>query len=138
LSEALHQTQAAVAAWIGSQQNAQEVVRQLMQFREEPERHYAEEEQGGCLEEAECRCPSLAGEVKRIELEHGTLRSDMDRLVAQASLLAKSSECVEQLEQAFQEFAARLRKHEAAENRVMAYGFGAEAVDEFTDEPNHF
>lgn len=134
LHEALHQTQAALAQWAGAKHGELDVVQQLIALRSELDRHYTEEEEGGCLEEAESRCPSLAGEVKRIEGEHALLRNEMDRLVEQAS---ETSGEVDRLLRAFQEFAARLRSHEAAENRIMAYGFGAEAMDELMEDLNH-
>ncbi|HUE73829.1 MAG TPA: hemerythrin domain-containing protein [Pirellulaceae bacterium] len=137
LHEAVQATEAALAQWAGTKHGELDVVQQLTALRSELDRHYTEEEEGGCLEEAESRCPSLAGEVKRIEGEHALLRNEMDRLVEQASDVVETSGEVDRLQRAFQQFAARLRSHEAAENRIMAYGFGAEAMDELIEDLNH-
>jgi len=40
------------------------VARVLARLREELEQHFAQEEGGGCLDEAVSRCPRLAGEAK--------------------------------------------------------------------------
>src|SRR6476620_10387949 len=50
-----------------------DIVRVLRQVREELQHHFAQEESGGCLDEAVSRCPGLSAEVKRIELEHPQL-----------------------------------------------------------------
>jgi hypothetical protein len=136
LNEALHQTQAALEQWARSKHGEQDVVLQLMALRSELNRHYTEEEEGGCLEEAESRCPSLAGEVKRIEGEHVELRKEMDRLVEQASGVIETSGAADRLLRAFEEIATRLRNDEAREDRIMAYGFGGEAMDELMEETN--
>ena len=133
LAELLSQMQAGLHC---GKEDGSQFVQKLVQLRDELDRHYTEEEAGGCLEEAECRCPSLAGEVKRIEAEHVALRREMDRLVAQADELAKASQGFELLERALREFVTHVRQHEAAENRILVYGFGAEALDEFTAEPS--
>ena len=47
--------------------------------------HFAEEESGGCLEEAVSRCPSLAGETETILKEHQQLDQLLCRVLSQIS-----------------------------------------------------
>jgi len=56
----------------------------LRHAREELQHHFAEEEGGGCLNEAVSRCPSLSPEAKRIEAEHPGLLYEIDRLITLA------------------------------------------------------
>ncbi len=137
LDRVVREVQATLAESIPSQRGTQEIVQRLSSLRDELDRHYTEEEQGGCLEEAECRCPSVAPEVQRVEGEHDALRQEMDRLVTMARTLQGLAPDLVELAQQFDLFAARLKKHEAAENRIIVYGFGAEAMDEFMEDPNH-
>jgi hemerythrin-like domain-containing protein len=136
LDQIVREVQAALAKLVQSQRGPQDVVQRLTRLRDELDRHYAEEEEGGCLEEAECRSPSVAPEVRRVKCEHNALRLDMDRLVALAQTFREPLADLVELDQQFRQFAARLKKHEAAENRIIVYGFGSEAMDEFTEDPN--
>src|SRR5688572_23467234 len=58
---------------------AADIVKLLGEVREELQHHFAQEEGGGCLEEAVSRCPSLSDEVRRIEAEHPRLLESIDR-----------------------------------------------------------
>src|SRR5215218_9902290 len=46
-----------------------DIVQVLRQVREELKHHFAQEEAGGCLDEAASRCRGLSVEANRIELE---------------------------------------------------------------------
>lgn len=116
---------------------AREIAQRLSNLRDELNHHYAEEEAGGCLEEALLRCPSIAPEVKRVQAEHPALKQEMDLLVAKAAKLAQTPTDWAELKRGFEEIGAKLRMHEAAENRILLYGFGAEAMDEIMEEPNY-
>jgi iron-sulfur cluster repair protein YtfE (RIC family) len=97
---------------------------QLEGLRTELARHFAEEEEGGSPEEAVSLHPSLNRDVTRLEHEHPELLAELDRLIdrlrptAQAPTLSAEGE--------YRRFADRLRRHEAAENRVLQQGFGVE------------
>lgn len=84
--------------------------------------HFAEEEDGGCLEEVACRRPSLGREVRRCEGEHAELLDDLDRLITQ---LAKEPSGPQRLRTAFDDFRSKLRRHEAEENRLLETAFGS-------------
>src|SRR5262245_4183309 len=57
-----------------------DIVRVLERLRGELAAHFKEEENGGCLDEAVSRCPSLSGEEHRIEGEHGEILTEIERL----------------------------------------------------------
>src|SRR3954452_25357188 len=57
-------------------------LRDLEEMRRDLAAHFREEEDGGCLEEAVCRCPSLAHEVRMIESEHPDLVAQLDTMIA--------------------------------------------------------
>lgn len=97
----------------------------LRHAREELQHHFAEEEGGGCLEEAVARCPSLSAEAKRIEAEHPELLCELDRLIAQADDDKQTVENHIELRHRFDDLRRQLQAHEAAENALLRQGFGA-------------
>lgn len=103
-----------------------EIVRILARLREELEHHFAEEEAGGCLDEAVSRCPSLSAEAKRIAAEHQEILAQVDGLTEQAGTLAPTPRNQLEIQQAFDRLYRRLQRHEAAENRLLAQGFGVQ------------
>lgn len=109
------------------------IVRILTQLREELERHFAEEEAGGCLDEAVSRCPSLSAEAKQIEAEHQEILAQIDRLTEQAGTLPPTPQNQFAIQQAFDQLYRRLQKHEAAENRLLAQGFGVQVNGDEAD-----
>lgn len=98
----------------------------LADLRQQLKAHYAEEESGGCLEEAVTRCPSLSGETKAIVAEHPVLDRMLEQLVAQTRKPAVSTADVQR---DYRTFAEKLHAHEAAENRLLQMAFGTEAAD---------
>ena len=100
------------------------VARVLARLREELEQHFAQEEGGGCLDEAVSRCPRLAGEAKRIEAEHSQVLAEIDRLVAQTHKLPPTHPNQLALQREFDRLYQKLREHERAENTLLAQGFG--------------
>src|SRR6478672_12547042 len=52
-------------------------------LRQQLQRHFTEEETGGCLEEAVTRCPSLSEDSKLIVAEHPALDRMLEQLVLQ-------------------------------------------------------
>ena len=102
-----------------------DIVRMLRQVRDELANHFAEEEGGGCLEEAVSHCPTLSAENRRIEAEHPQLLVSIDRLIAQAMDCDQSVDKRIDLERGFDELCSQLNAHEAAENVLLRKGFGA-------------
>ena len=95
-------------------------------LRRQLQTHYAEEETGGCLEEAVTRCPSLASDTKTILEEHPQLDRMLERLAAQTSDPAARPADVQQ---SWQLFSKKFHAHEAAETRLLQMAFGADAAD---------
>lgn len=98
-------------------------LRQFSALGDELRRHFAEEEEGGCMEEAICRCPSVAPEADALLHEHAGLLTAFCRLLARLETEAPS-ELPSGLRAEFDEFVKDLLAHEAAENKVMQRAFG--------------
>ncbi len=96
----------------------------LVQLRDSMARHFEEEESGGCLEEAACRCPSLAHEVTLIEREHPVLLELLDQLIDRAKRGCDGCGNAN-FAASFTRFAKTLRTHESAETRILEHAFGA-------------
>jgi hypothetical protein len=108
---------------------AQALLVQLIQLRERLFHHFREEEEGGCLEEAQSRSPCLSEDVRTLQSEHPGFLTDLDGLITEAELLAKRSNGLRDLQKAFGGFMRRLHAHEAEENRILLFGFGSPAMD---------
>jgi hypothetical protein len=95
----------------------------LTVLRDELAAHFLEEEQGGCLEEASCRCPSLAPEAERLLAEHPLLLGELDEVIAAVD--AATVRRIPGLGDGFERFVKTLRRHEEDENRLLESAFGA-------------
>ena len=101
-----------------------ETVRILRQVREELAHHFAEEEGGGCMEEAVSRCPRLSADATRVQAEHRDLLGRLDALLAEV-LDSKHTVANRILvAREFDELCSILHAHEAAENEILRQGFG--------------
>jgi len=89
-------------------------------------RHFAEEEGGGCLDEAAARCPSLGPRARDLLHEHPHLDRELERLI---STMKTGEGDGKAWQYRFETFAADLRAHECAENQVLQTAFGGEAAD---------
>jgi len=127
LHRMLHQAHHAIVGAHGPDRDASsaDVVRVLRQVRDELEHHFAQEEGGGCLDEAVSRCPGLSAESRRIEAEHPQLLTGVDRLIAQALDSDQSVQKRLELEIGFEDLRRQIDAHEAAENALLRKGFGA-------------
>jgi hypothetical protein len=103
---------------------AADIVKLLGEVREELQHHFAQEEGGGCLEEAVSRCPSVSDEARRIEAEHPRLLETIDRLISQARDSDRSVQGRIEIAREFDELCAQLDAHEGAENALLRKGFG--------------
>jgi hypothetical protein len=102
-----------------------QLMNSLTELRADLSHHFAEEESGGCMEEAVSRCPGLSPDVKKVEAEHAMLLEKLDCVLQRAASLQLEAARVTVLQQEFQSFAELLKHHEAAENRILQMGFGA-------------
>jgi hypothetical protein len=89
--------------------------------------HFEEEEQGGVLEEAMCRLPRLCSQATTVERQHAPLLAQLEQIVQRLQPLGESAEKCRSLADEFCRFAAALRTHEAAENRIAAEAFASGA-----------
>lgn len=91
----------------------------LQRLRDVLAQHFAEEEEGGCLEQAISCAPRLSQEVADIEKEHATILKLVDRLIK------RSADChTLDFAEAFRRFASILDAHDAAEDRILQLAFG--------------
>jgi hypothetical protein len=114
---------------------AADIVKLLSEVRVELQHHFTEEEDGGCLEEAVSRCPSLSDEAHHIEAEHPRLLEEIDRLIALARDADQSVQGRIAIAHEFDELCAQLDAHEGAENALLRKGFGVNVNGE-NDRPN--
>jgi hypothetical protein len=112
-----------------------EITRTLKKLREEMAKHFAEEEAGGCLNEAVTRCPALSSEAKRIEGEHPLILQRIDSLIEQAETLKPIPQNQYAIQRLFDVMYRQLQDHEAAENRLLAQGFGKPIDEDEADQP---
>ncbi|MFN0020204.1 MAG: hemerythrin domain-containing protein [Pirellulaceae bacterium] len=101
----------------------------LIQLRELLVHHFREEEEGGCLEEAQSRSPNLSAGVRTLLAEHASLLSALDRMIAKAEVLAGQPGYLHILQVEFRGLLQQLHAHEAEENRILLFGFGSPAMD---------
>jgi len=88
--------------------------------------HFDEEEEGGCLVEAQVRCQSVGPNVVALMSEHPQLARELERLIE-----AMQSQTIgeEEGRQRFEAFATKLKAHESSENRLVQYAFGGDESD---------
>lgn len=93
----------------------------LSQLRELLVRHFEQEDEGGCLEQAACCCPRLSAAVDRIAGEHKSLLRQLNELIA---LTQPEAEDASEFPQKLAAFSQRITAHDAAENMVLETAFG--------------
>lgn len=101
------------------------IIQQLNDLRRELVHHFAEEEYGGCMEEAVVLVPRLAEELERLKREHGLLLARLEDLIRTCES-ANDSTSRTYLCQEFEQFLSMLRRHEADENRLVQTGFNVD------------
>lgn len=101
----------------------------LILLRDRLVHHFREEEQGGCLEEAQSRSPCLSEDVQALKTEHAGLLAELERIIAAANDLSQQSADFTSLRESFRDFLQKLHAHESAEERVLLMGFGSSAMD---------
>jgi hypothetical protein len=95
----------------------------LSDLREHLCKHFAEEETGGCLEEAVCSVPHLASQVSEIEHEHPQLLQELDQILRKLSAGSLTEEVWSQCAHEFEKFKDQMLAHEKRENQVFEKGF---------------
>jgi hemerythrin len=103
-----------------------EFVRVLTDLRAELQCHFAEEEEGGCLDQAVSFLPNLSPEMKVVEAQHPKLLAEIDSILVQAKDRQDTLADRVALRSAFDELCRELHAHEAAENEIIRRGFGVD------------
>ena len=103
-----------------------DIVRILRQVREEIAHHFADEEAGGCIEEAVSRCPRISSQANRVQAEHPELLCKLDALLAEVLDSGHTVANRIAVEREFDELCQLLHAHEAAENDLLRQGFGVQ------------
>jgi hypothetical protein len=98
------------------------------QLRGDLVRHFSEEENGGCIDYACSRMPTLAAEARAPERAHRKLLSHLDAVLQLLEPAAKDAANAEPLtvallKERFDDFVVRMLAHESRENRLVQRGF---------------
>lgn len=93
------------------------IAMRLHHLQDDLAKHFREEEAGGCIEEAACRCPSLTHEVSIIERQHLELKTQLAALIT----AVEQADSVSSAD--FEKFTQALDEHEELENHVLQRGF---------------
>lgn len=107
-----------------------ELVQRLAALCEEMAHHFREEEEGGCVDEAVSRCPSLSPEAREVSEQHPQLLEAANSILAIARKQATAGAEASEIRRIFSDFAHRLLEHEEAENRIMQVAFGCQCAGE--------
>ena len=102
------------------------LVERLEDLLRELRSHFAEEEAGGCIEEAVSRCPSVGPQAKDLMGEHPQLARALEQLLAAMKDREGNAEA---WQKQFEAFAVDLWAHECAENRLLQTALGGDAAD---------
>ncbi len=102
-------------------EECQNIFRQLHQLRDHMQQHFAEEDAGGCLEEAVVQSPHLAHHLREIEQQHSQLLTELDQIILVTE--GQSPGFIRQQFDAIRSFTLRLLGHEALENHLLQAGF---------------
>lgn len=93
-------------------------------IRQELAQHFAEEESGGCLEEAVARCPALSHAADRVQSEHSRLLATLDEFTEHCWRMERPTRRdLVALEQELRAVAHQVRLHEAEEIDILERGF---------------
>lgn len=99
------------------------IVEQFKKVRSQLANHFAQEEAGGCLEEAVSRRPALAGEARNLEADHPRLLQQLGTLVQRGEHAQPTVQQCRALEHEFRALVADIHRHEEAENQLLERGF---------------
>lgn len=104
----------------------EDFARLLSELRDHLRGHFAQEEQGGYMEEALSRAPRFSALAAELERQHPLLLGEATQL-AQLAGVAPASELTRLLTRA-QEFCAALARHEGAEARILQSAFNRDPI----------
>ena len=121
------QAQCSPTSALQGSERIRQVLDGLNHLHETLQHHFAEEEAGGCIEEAVCRRPALSSEASILESQHPALLAQLERIIEEArSVSIANRDASDQILARFNSFAQELLDHEAVENRVLQRGFNVD------------
>ena len=85
--------------------------------------HFAQEEEGGFLEESVARMPRLSAAVRSILCQHPALLAELDRVIADLESAPADAAAWTRADHAFEMFSAHMTAHERSENAVVQEGY---------------
>lgn len=97
-----------------------EIAARLSALKDELSKHIDEEDQGGCVDEAVARLPSLSFAARRIHEESDELIERLEQVMQVVEFGSR-----EDAGRAFEEFAGHLRLHEQHEEQLSEKGFNS-------------
>ncbi len=95
----------------------------LHALRSHLQRHFSQEDCGGCIDEAVARAPRLAAEASTLEHQHPELLLSLDTVIAEFEHRPTSVANWQFVADQFAQFSRKLLAHEATENRILSQGF---------------
>lgn len=123
LHDLLLESRQALAASVLAVDAVMTARRRVALLREHLARHFAQEEEGGFLEESLARMPRLAAAARDVLAEHTALLADVDGLLERLSARDIDRDAWRQAGHDFEAFASRLLAHERNENAVLQEGY---------------
>ena len=98
-----------------------ELIGSLTELRDELSHHFAEEQAGGCVEEAVSHAPHLGRDRVQLERDDHELIKLIDGLIKN---LRKSPKSIKAVEKKYLQLVQQIGTYEAAESRLVAESFG--------------
>jgi len=95
----------------------------LHHLRDHLHDHFAQEEEGGFLEEAVTRMPRLSAAARSILRQHPGLLAELDRVIGAIEPTTDPAESWSQAGDDFEMFSAHMAAHEQSENAVVQEGY---------------
>lgn len=99
------------------------LIASLHQLRQHLANHFAQEEQGGFLEESVARVPRLSAAVRSILGQHPALLAELDRVIEDLEAVPTVPDAWASADQGFEVFSAHMAAHERSENAVVQEGY---------------
>lgn len=112
-----------VAAHASGQVPVQAVRDRLQELRDHLCDHFAQEEQGGFLEESIARMPRLAAAAREVMADHPRLLAEIDALLERLPVRDIRGEAWDVVADRFSAFTDHLLAHERNENAVIQQGY---------------
>ena len=98
----------------------------LVDLADQFARHVAEEESGGCLEEAVCRCPRLAMQVRDLHEQFPRIQAEISRMAAKFTGCERLGSTSRMVKQELEQLARDLGQLESDERHLLREAFGTD------------